>query len=139
MIPFVFDLPRWAFFLLLIVTPWAWGGIPIWIEVVWYKVCLIISVGYLISGLARRKLTLPPVVPTLAAVGILAQGWWMVYNAHFQPMSHLHRIFALVQPYPDWAGSFNRIDSYRLMWKVTALFSVICITGRYIERLCGGN
>ncbi len=81
MIRVLIEAPRWLLLVALIFAPWAYGctrpgGIRL------LSIGLVLITGlWLLECLLRRRRPMLSWLPALAALGLVAQGWWMVANA----------------------------------------------------------
>jgi O-antigen ligase len=123
MVRLLLDLPSWFFCALIVLTPWAFGGIPLWVETPWAKLMLIVVGLYFLIRLIRRKWGRPPWILVAASLLILLQGWFMTINSRFQYVQHRNGYVTLQQPAPNLPGSLNRKDSLQNMWKISALLA----------------
>lgn len=115
-------------------TPWLYGATTSWaIELVIGMLGLVLAI-WVASLLVDRRW--PMVPPTLVVIGglILAQGWWMVVNAH-AIYDSTFRLFTPVEAiFPAAAGSADYVLSLTWMLRATALFGVICLVAEIAQR-----
>lgn len=120
---------RWAFLALLIHVPWAMAGVPAWAEnqIVYFTFGL--GAAFFFCRVLSLALRVPHPVMLLAGVWILAQGWWMAYNAEFFRLMSTGQLIPIEQPFPEWPGSYNRDASFLYMFRVSALLLVMWMAG----------
>lgn len=76
------NAPRWLLVVSLVFAPWAYGSTRFWAVHVLDVLLGGVVALWLGECLARRRVPRVPAALLLAVVGLLVQGWWMVFNAH---------------------------------------------------------
>lgn len=125
MIRAVVEIPRWLFLATLFWAPWAYGSTPDW-AIQFLEVLLAIIVAVWLAGCAIRRLK-PAIHPTLlkCTIVILAAGWAMAFNPHFQEIGNY--LFAPVRPRLPWLpGTVDAATSIKAMLRITSLLGIIC-------------
>src|SRR4051812_47428640 len=128
MIRVLVEAPRWLLLGALLFAPWAYGATRPWaIRLLSIQLVLITSLWLLECLLRKRK---PPFsTPALAAaLGLLAQGWWMVINAKsiFDPqLMALFPTKPLVEALP---GSADGLLSSVTILLITGLLGALLFT-----------
>jgi hypothetical protein len=120
------DSPRWLFLGTLAWAPWAYGSTRDWTLPVFNALLGAVAVLWLASLLARRSR--PAVHPLLlgAALFLIAQGWFMIWNApYFYDRTALEFV-----PVPSFwksgPGALDTVDSIPMMIRITGLLVVMC-------------
>src|ERR1051325_702471 len=134
MIRVLVEAPRWLLLAALLFAPWAYGATRPWgIRLLSIQLVLITSLWLLECLLRKRRPSLPKPA-LLAALGLLAQGWWMVMNAKsiFDPqLMALFPTKPLVEALP---GSADGLLSSVTILLTTGLLGVLLFTSDLAQR-----
>jgi O-antigen ligase len=135
MIRVLVEAPRWLLLAALLFAPWAYGATRPWgIRLLSIQLVLITSLWLLECLLRRRRPSLPKPA-FLAALGLLAEGWWMVMNAKsiFDPqLMALFPTKPLVESLP---GSADGLLSSVTILLTTGLLGVLLFASDLAQRV----
>ena len=119
------ETPRWLFLAALVLAPWVYGTTPPW-AIAELEMLLSVILVLWMASCAMRALK-PAVHPLLlrCVIVILAGGWWMALNPHFQDTGYymFARIPAIV---PFAPGTVDGRTSCLTMLRVTCLLGTVC-------------
>ncbi len=116
------DAPRWLFLAALVIAPWAYGSTTpasiTLLEMLLYTISLLWFAGLLVRE------DRPRIHPStlVFALLLLAQGWWMAFNAHYRHDAAQHAFAQAVSAVPWAPGSIDHDASVSMMFRLTALF-----------------
>jgi O-antigen ligase len=122
---FTVETPRWLFLIALVYAPWVYGTTPPW-AIVYFNLLLAVILILWLTGCCLRKMR--PAVPQwlLCCVGlILAGGWGMALNPHFQDAGNFHFIPHRA-PIPFAPGTVDGASSRLMMERLTCLLGSVC-------------
>lgn len=135
------DLAGWYLALLLVAAPWVYGTtLPEtrdWLAVALCGLGFLFVVSLVVQ---RRWPRINPVVFFLGLV-ILAQGWFMTWNAKLVYDPQVLYFHHILQPISSLPGTVDRVTSWREMLLVSGLLCAFWVTsdlaaiGRWRERL----
>lgn len=115
MMLFFINIPRWLLLALIVYAPWAFGSIATpWNEYLVYSAWIIVALWF-ISLLIRRNINYLNLYALFCILAILAQGFWMFYNARFIYDNDFNAFTPLQPNYPHLPGS---IDEEVTWWYV---------------------
>ena len=122
---FLVELPRWLFLIALVFAPWAYGSTPLWaIACLESLLGVILAVWLSVNSIRRLKPQVHPVLQTCSLI-LLAYGWAMTLNAHFQVDTA--DLFTPVRALIPWApGTIDRATSVSAMLRMTCLLGTAC-------------
>ena len=114
---------------ILILTPWAWGGIPEW-TFSWLNVALLGAVFLWVAGYALHQRTPHvPLVVRLCVGFLLVQGWILIANAQYsydRKQLRFHETDAFLTG--RWApGALDIEDAMPVMLRITGLLGMLCM------------
>src|SRR5207247_8075111 len=111
----------------LIYAPWAYGATRPWAVVGLNYLLGAVVVLWLASYLLRQ--TWPSVHPVLlvAAVGLTAQAWFMVFNAKYDYDAVTHEFISLTPLFPWAPGSVHQARSFETATQLSAVLAALCV------------
>ncbi len=124
---FIINAPRWLLLVALVYAPWAYGSTRPWAISGLDGLLGAVLVSWLLSYLLRQQW--PSVHPVLgvAALGLVAQAWFMVVNAKYEYDTQVHEFITLT-PLLSWApGSLHRALSQENATQLSAMLVAVCV------------
>lgn len=125
------DLPltaaRWLLLASVVLSAWLFGATRPWVVefMTWW---LLAAAALFLAGLAlRRRLPRVRWFLVLPSLFLLAQGWFMVWNAGGRFIPALQDFVGIPQPLPGWPGVLDRSLTLPWMLRTTGLLGALWI------------
>lgn len=120
------DSPRWLFLAVLAWAPWAYGSTRNWTLPVFTSLLAGVVVLWFVGLLARRSR--PTVHPILlvAALFLIAQGWFMIWNAPFFYDRATLEFVPIASFWKGGPGALDTVDAVPMMARLTGLLVLMC-------------
>ena len=125
MIRFLVDAPRWLLVASLVFAPWAYGSTRFWAVHLLNGLLGGVVALWLGECLTRRRFPRVPALLLLATVGLIAQGWWMVFNAQTTYHFETHEFVPRSSFSTDLPGSVEGTLSRETMLSYTGLLGAV--------------
>jgi hypothetical protein len=118
---------RWFLLANIVMAAWLYGGTREWARE-WVSWLLVGNSALFMVGLvARFRMPRVPFPATLAVMFLLAQGWFMAWNARRQFISETEVFVYREQPLPGWPGFMDVALVTPSMILTTGLLGAFCI------------
>jgi hypothetical protein len=118
-------LARWGLALLVIAAPLLYGGIPGWTRPILAGSAASIALCWIAGTLLRRRLRAWSWTCSLIITGLIAQGWFMTWNAHAIYDREAFLFGILQSANLNLPGSWDKISSLEWMLGVTPLLLLL--------------
>jgi hypothetical protein len=125
MVQALIQAPRWLLLISLVFAPWAYGSTRPWAMAVLSIFLGCICLLWLVECLTVRRRPEPPGMLAAAALGLMAQGWWMVLNAHSFFDRNLNALLPKIPLVAGAPGSVDGPGSASAMCLLTGLLGVV--------------
>jgi len=122
------EAARWALLANLVLAAWLYGGTRDWARE-WVAWMLVGNTGLFAVGLlCRRKLPRIPLAPALAGIFLLAQGWFLTWNAE-RIFLRTAEVFVArpLRPMPEWPGFLEQALVFPNMVLASGLLGAFAI------------
>src|SRR5437667_65055 len=128
--------PRWLFLATLVYAPWAYGCTRPWTVAVLNGLLAAVIVLWLAACVIERRWPRVPAMCLAASGVLLAQGWFMAWNAHQFYDPELFAFVPVAAPMPLAPGAIDGPAARQMMMRVTALLGgLLFAADLFLERL----
>ena len=125
------DIPlnaaRWLLLASIVLSAWLFGATRLWVVELLTWWLLAAGTLFLTGLLVQRRLPRLPWFTALGSVFLLAEGWFMVWNAGARFIPALQDFVAVVQPLPGWPGVSDQSLAFPWMLRTTSLLAALWI------------
>ena len=118
----------------LVYAPWAYGTTQDWAVTGLNILMAFIVTMWIVGCLLQRKWPFVPPVLAIAAIALLAQGWFQVGNAKFD-YDPATRDFTKLNPLLPWApGTLHQSLSLQSMVQISTMLAAVCFVCNMAQR-----
>jgi hypothetical protein len=119
---------RWLLLAAIVLSAWLFGSTRPWTVVFMTWWLLVSGLLFFVGLVARRRLPRVPWFVVWPSLFLLAQGWFMVWNAGGRYIPSLLDFVGIPQPLPGWPGAADGDLARPWMLRTTGLLAALWIT-----------
>lgn len=123
---FLVNAPRWLLLFSLVWAPWAYGSTRDWTLPIFNWLLGSIALLWLVSLVVRRKRPVVHPVLLVCALFLIAQGWFMIWNAQYYYDRWNYRFVPIDCFWRAGPGVVDKVDAIPMMIRITGLLAAMC-------------